>query len=272
MMRLGLGSYACAWAIGVPGYETLQAPMDAFGLLRLADELGLRVVQYADNLPLHGLSAEERRALRDEAQRLGISIEVGTRGIATAHLRAYIEIAQYFASSILRVVIDTATHHPEPDEIVTRIRAVLPDLKAAGVTLAIENHDRFKVATLAHIIEMLDAENVGICLDTVNSFGALEGPDVVVAALGEYVVNLHVKEFIVRRLSHNLGFEVTGLPAGQGMLDVPALLAALGQHGRDFNAIIELWPAPEATIAATVVKERAWVVESAAYLRTLIKD
>lgn len=271
-MRLGLGSYACAWAIGVPGYEPPEMPMDAFGLLRFADELGLRVVQYADNLPLHGLSADERAALSDEAKRRGISIEVGTRGIATEHLREYIEIARYFASPILRVVIDTATHQPEPDEIVALVRAVLPDLKAAGVTLAIENHDRFKVATLAAIIETLDDAHVGICLDTVNSFGALEGPDVVVAALGQYVVNLHVKEFIVRRLSHNLGFEVTGLPAGRGMLDVPLLLDALGQSGQEFNAIIELWPAPEATMAATIAKERAWVVESAAYLRTLIKD
>lgn len=272
MMRLGLGSYACAWAIGVPGYDPPQMPMRALDLLRFADELGLRVVQYADNLPLHMLSADERTALRAAAKRRGMAIEVGTRGIATEHLREYIEITRYFGSPILRVVIDTATHHPEPGEIVTLVRAVLPDLKAAGVTLAIENHDRFKVATLAGIIETLNDMNVGICLDTVNSFGALEGPDVVVAALGQYVVNLHVKEFIVRRLSHNLGFEVTGLPAGQGMLDMPALLNALGQHGRDLNAIIELWPAPEATIEATVAKERAWVVESVAYLRTLIKD
>jgi sugar phosphate isomerase/epimerase len=272
MMRLGLGSYACAWAIGVPGYERPQTPMDAFGLLRFAHELGLRVVQYADNLPLYTLREDERQALRDEARQRGITIEVGTRGIATEHLRQYIEIAREFESPILRVVIDTAKHQPEPEEIVTLVRAVLPDLKAAGVTLAVENHDRFKVATLAEILRTLNDANVGICLDTVNSFGALEGPDVVVAALGQYVVNLHVKEFIVRRLSHNLGFEVTGLPAGQGMLDVPALLAGLGQHGREFNAIIELWPAPEATMAATVAKEHEWVIESAAYLRTLIKD
>jgi 3-oxoisoapionate decarboxylase len=244
--------------------------MDAFGLLRFADELGLRLAQIGDNLPLHALSDERRSALRDDAARRGIAIEVGTRGIQTEPLRQYVEIARFFQSPILRVVVDTAAYHPTPDEVVAIVRAVLPDLERAGITLAIENHDRFKARTLAVIIETINHPNVGICLDTVNSFGSLEGPEAVLATLGRYVVNLHVKEFIIRRLGHNMGFEITGLPAGQGMLDMPWLLKTL--NGRSFNAIIELWPAPEATMQATVAKERDWVRQSVAYLRTLIED
>ncbi|MBK8034398.1 MAG: sugar phosphate isomerase/epimerase [Chloroflexi bacterium] len=270
MTRLGLGSYGVAWNIGVPGYEQPSTPMDAFGLLRVADELGLRLVQYADNLPLDALSSEEQAQLRDEAQARKISIEVGTRGIQTDHLHRWIELAVYFGSPILRVVVDTKAHHPDPDEVVALVRAVLPALHQADVRLAIENHDRFKARTLAGIIEAVNDPHVGICLDTVNSFGALEGPDVVVAALGRHVVNLHVKEFTVRRVPHNMGFEVTGCPAGQGMLDVPWLLAAL--RGKSFNAIIETWLAPDASMSATAATELAWVRQSVAYLRTLITD
>lgn len=272
MTILGLGSYAVSWSIGVPGFEPPPAPMDAFGLLRLADELGLKLVQIADNLPLHPLSADQRRDLRDEAARRGIQIEVGTRGIQPDLLHPYIEIAAYFASPILRVVVDTKTHHPAPDEVIALVRDALPALKAAGVTLAIENHDRFKARTLASIIEAVNDPHVGICLDTVNSFGALEGTDVVVAALGRYVVNLHVKEFVVRRMAHNLGFEVTGAPAGQGMLDVPDLLQTLHGYGRSFNAIIETWMSPLDTMQATLEQEQAWVRESVRYLRTLIPE
>ena len=82
------------------------------------------------------------------------------------------------------------------------------------------------MALLADIVTSIDSPNVGICLDTVNSFGSLEGPAVVVEALGPYVVNLHVKDFSIRRHDHNMGFTLTGTPAGQGQLDLPWLLGA----------------------------------------------
>lgn len=277
-MKLGLGSYAYAWTIGVPGYPPPERPLDAHGLIQRAHALGLRLVQIADNLPLHTLNEAELSALVDKSWRLGVAVEVGTRGIDPAHLRTYLDIARRFQSPILRVVVDTRTHHPEPDEIVTTLAALMPEFDAAKVTLAIENHDRFKAKTLAGIVQQVRAESgldrVGICLDTVNSFGALEGPEVVIAALGRYVINLHVKEFIVRRVDHNMGFVVEGKPAGQGMLDLPWLLTELRKaaDGRPFNAILETWPPPEPKMAETIAKEDAWVVESIAYLRTLILE
>lgn len=271
-MHLGLGSFACAWSIGVPGYEQPAKPMDAFGLMQFTAELGLNLVQIGDNVALDVLTPENRLTLKETSKILGLEVEVGTRGIEVKHLQKYIQLAHFFNSSILRVVIDTASHHPSPDEVVSLICQVLPDLENANITLAIENHDRFKAHTFAGIVETLDHPNVGICLDTVNSFGSLEGPEVVVQALGRHVVNLHVKEFIVRRLSHNMGFEITGVPAGQGMLDIPWLLGSLNRYGRSFNAIIELWPALEATMQATIDKEVDWVRQSVTYLRTLIKD
>ncbi len=272
MTKLGLGSYGVAWNIGVPGFDQPDQPMDAFGMLRFADELGLKLIQIADNLPLDALSPGEQARLRDDARARGIAIEVGTRGIQTEHLQRWIEIARYFESPILRTVIDTKTHHPDPDEVVALVRAALPALRAAGITLAIENHDRFKARTLAGIIDVVADPLVGVCLDTVNSFGALEGTELVVAELGRCVVNLHVKEFVVRRLTHNMGFEVTGCPAGQGMLDVAWLLETLLREGRSFNAIIEIWLSPDTDMRVTTEKELAWVRESSAYLRTLIAE
>ncbi|MBK9123498.1 MAG: sugar phosphate isomerase/epimerase [Chloroflexi bacterium] len=272
MTKLGLGSYGVAWGIGVHGYAQPENPITPMGLLEFARSLGLQLVQYADNLPLDALDPQARKALCDRASASGISIEVGTRGIATDHLRTYMEIAHYFGSPILRVVVDTAAHHPDPAEVIDLVGAVLPDLHSAGITLAIENHDRFKATALADIMRTLDDPHVGICLDTVNSFGALEGPDVVVAALGPFVVNLHLKEFVVRRAPHNMGFEVTGAPAGQGMLDIPRLLNSLRAFGRSFNAVIETWLPPQATMQATIDTERDWVSQSVGYLRALITD
>ncbi len=270
-MKLGLGTFAYAWAIGVPGHPPAQ-PMDGISFFRRAAALGLRLVQLGDNLPLAQMTAAELAALQAEAARLGIAVEVGTRGIDHANLRAYLSLAVRFGSPILRVVIDTATHHPSPDEVIATLCAIMPDFEAAGVTLAIENHDRFKVAVLANMVERISSPNIGICLDTVNSFGALEGPELVVATLGPYVVNLHVKDFFIQRHSHNMGFTLEGKPAGQGMLNLPWLLDRLRDFGCDFNAILELWPVPEAQLEDTIRKEDQWALESVRYLRTLIPD
>jgi sugar phosphate isomerase/epimerase len=246
--------------------------MDAMGLLEKAVALDVRVVQIADNVPLHTLPASELRALRTRAAELGISIEVGTRGIASDHLYAYLQLATRFKSPILRVVVDTAEHHPEADEVVTMLRQVIPEFERANVCLAIENHDRFKAGALAEIISHVGSRCVGVCLDTVNSFGALEGPAVVLQALGPMVVNLHVKEFIVERADHKMGFMVEGRPAGQGMLDVPWLLQELRDRGRDVNAILELWTPSEPNLDDTITKEDAWAATSVRYLRTLVPD
>jgi 3-oxoisoapionate decarboxylase len=272
MTKLGLSSYTVAWRVGVAGYPASSKPIDALGLLNLTNELGLRVLQIADNLPLHTLSDNERHAIRKRADELNIALEIGTRGIQFDSLQTYLTIAEQMGSPILRVVMDTATHHPSVEEIIEILRPQLPIFAEKKITLAIENHDRFKAQTLADLITALDHPNVGICLDTVNSFGALEGPDIVVNILGRFVVNLHVKEFVVKRVQHNMGFIVTGAPTGQGMLNMTWLLETLQAHGREFNAILEMWLSPEEDMNATIAIEENWLHESVRYLRTLLKD
>ena len=147
------------------------------------------------------------------------------------------------------------------------LRPFLPKLQAARVVLAIENHDRFKCQTLVEILKALDSPYVGICLDTVNSYGVLEGTDVVVEALGPYTVNLHLKDFVVKRVPSKLGWTVEGTPAGEGMLDIPGLIRRLKGHGREFNAILELWIPPEENIAKTLKKEEEWIARSIAAMR-----
>ncbi len=270
-MRLGIGSYTYSWAVGVVGYPPLQ-PLTPRGLLDKAAQLGVSVVQICDNMPLDRLAPDELEALVAAAQAQRIELEVGTRGIAPDHLRRYIALARRCGSQILRVVVDTADHHPTSDEMVDTARALLPELADASVRLAIENHDRFTAATLTGVIRRVGSEWVGICLDTVNSFGALEGPQVVVEALAPHTVNLHIKDFAVHRVPSNMGFSVEGRPAGEGRLDVPWLLRTLRDAGRDPNAILELWTPPEADLAATIAKEDAWATASVARLRQWISE
>jgi sugar phosphate isomerase/epimerase len=199
-------------------------------------------------------------------------VEVGTKGIAPDRLRAYLAIAEELGSPVLRTLNDADGRRPTPDEAVALLRQVTPDFERAGVHLAIENHDRLPAATLVEILSRVGSRRLGICLDTANSLGCLEGTATVVETLGPHAVNLHVKDCRVARLPHEKGFVVEGCPAGRGQLDVPALLARVRSFGRAPSAILELWPPPEADVEASVSKERAWAEESVRYLRHYLPD
>ena len=143
-------------------------------------------------------------------------------------------------------------------------------VERAGVCLALENFETFKAAELADMLGRIGGEMVGVCLDTVNSVGALEGPEVVVKALAPLTVNLHVKDYTIRRMDHRLGFVIEGRPAGQGQLDIPCLLESVRDNGHDPSVILEQWTPPGRTVADTIAVEERWAAESVRYMRALL--
>ncbi len=269
-MKLGIGSYSYAWSIGVPGSQP-EKPMDAFSLINAAKEHHIQLVQIADNLPLHSLSQKERRKIYQFATDSGIELEVGTRGIKPENLKQYLEIAQELHSSILRVVIDSPDHKPDPKEVIDILANHISKFEAADVVLAIENHDRFKCRTLIDILKTLNTPYIGICLDTVNSYAAQESTEHIVSELGPFTVNLHIKDYTIERIPSNMGLLTRGTPAGQGMLNIPWLFDQLiNKMDRQFNSILELWMPPEQNINETIQKENDWVNQSISYLRNII--
>ena len=270
-MRLGISSYTFGWAVGVERSRPTGA-LTAADLIRRATALGVRVVQLCDNLPADTWEPSNIESIAAQARAAGISIEVGTRGIGEVHLRRFIWVARQLSSPILRVVIDTPDDRPEPAEIPQQLAKVIADLEGSRVTLAIENHDRLSTAALRQIIQAVNSPWIGICLDTANSLGSLEGLDAVLESLGQFVVNLHLKDVAAVRFPHLQGFTIEGRPAGQGMIDIPRLLEGLKELKRDPNAIIELWTPPEAEMQATIQKEEEWARQSVRKMRRWIED
>ena len=271
-MQLGLGSYACAWAIGVPGYPQPAHPLDAIGLIERAAQLDLHLVQIADNLPLEELAPSQVSDIRAVSRENRVQLELGTRGIHPRHLARYISLCEMLDCRLLRIVVDKEAHQPSPGEIIGTLRPLIGLLTKSRVTLAIENHDRLAAQTLADIVTALATPFIGVCLDTVNSLGSLECPEFVVNVLAPLVANVHAKDFIIRRAPHQMGFEITGTPAGQGRVNYPWLFDKVTESGRDPNIILELWPPPEPDIEATVAKECEWGKRSIAYLSQLLES
>lgn len=268
-MKLGISSFTFPWAIGgiEPDYPVA---MSAFELLERAHELKADVLQIADNLPIGGLAEAELLKLKALADSYGIAIEVGTRGIKSENLANFLRIAHLLASPILRVVIDSKDHEPAISEIVQLLKPFESKFKEAKIKLAIENHDRLTCAEFNEIIDQVGSDWVGICLDTVNSLGAVEAPNTVIPALAPRAINVHMKDFEIIRTNGQMGFTVRGTALGQGRLDVAGVIAAVGGASRDITAVIELWTPRQDSYDATVALENKWALESVEYLRKSI--
>jgi sugar phosphate isomerase/epimerase len=253
-MKVGISSWTYPWAVGVDG-QCPSRRVDALRLLERAGAMGAQVVQIADNLPLDGsLVGPLHRAAAD------IEIELGTRGTEAGTLLRYLEYAVALGSRLIRTL-------PSEGCTADTLRAVLPEFERERVVLAIENYECLPSVELAAIVARLDSPWVGICLDTVNSLGALEMPEFTVKTLAPYTVNLHVKDFAIVRVPHRMGFEIAGRPAGQGRLDLPWLIDQVRSCGREPNLVLEQWPPFTGSLEETMAGEAAWAEAGMNYLK-----
>lgn len=262
-MRLGISSYSFTWAVGVPG-NLPQKPLKCTDLLNLAKSLGVLLVQIADNMPLHEMTANQLENLVHQAWELNLEIEVGAKNLTASNLERYIQIAGMFHSKILRFVIDAPGYRPTIEEVIAIIVHAEPKLRERNIILAIENHDRMFTDEFVQIMEKVNSPYVGICLDCANSLGVGEGFHEVVQKLAPYTVNFHLKEVSIKRKYHMMGFDVEGKPFGEGCLPLEWMLEQLLPKCQ--TAILEQWTPPEADVQMSMVKELDWAKRSIAYL------
>jgi sugar phosphate isomerase/epimerase len=265
-VRLGVGSYAFGWATehGIPR-------VDEQWVLAFARRHAVPVAQIADNIPLHAASAERVSAFVEAAADAGIAIELGARGLREEHLATYLDLCRQCGATLLRFVVDEAGYEPTAADLLALLRNAVPALRAAGVTLAIENHDRFGAASLRDIIDAAGSPSVGACLDTANSLGAGEGLDHVVRHLAPVTVNLHVKDVRIRRVPYLQGFVVEGCALGEGRLPIAEAIARIRAEGRCGTAVLEAWNPPLETMADTVASELDAAERSVAVLEGMLR-
>ncbi|MHB1154130.1 MAG: sugar phosphate isomerase/epimerase family protein [Eubacteriales bacterium] len=265
-MKIGLSSWTYGWAIGINGFEKPRNPMNLFDLLEKAIYLNVDVLQVADNLPLANYSPSEIHDFAKTARKKGIEIEAGTKGLDSDNLLRYLEIAENTGAKLVRTLPHDGSDRPDFNEAKKRIEFILPEFERKNIILAIENHDFYKTIWFKEIMEYFKSDNLGICLDTVNSLGQGEGYNEVIDTLGKYTVNFHCKDYIIKRKPSMLGFDISGAPAGYGMLN---LMKAKETLRNDITWIIELWTPFTENIVSTISLESDWAEKSVSALKKI---
>lgn len=228
--------------------------------------LGLTVLQICDWPPLSSMTDGDLDALRAYAEHRGVALEVGTKGVAPAHLRDQLRIAVRLGSTLLRSMLHSPTYQPSREQAEFDLREVVAEFEAAGVTLALETYEQVATATVIEIVEAVDSAWLGICLDPGNVIAALENPDDVIDATAIRVVNVHVKDFSFTRNGDMVGFRLAGTPMGEGLLNYAHLRRAVNPDERGINLIIEQWVPWQGDSDSTMATETAWAEHAVRYL------
>ncbi|MFF4470160.1 sugar phosphate isomerase/epimerase family protein [Streptomyces sp. NPDC001599] len=265
-MAYGISTYAYFWRISARAPEPMSLPE----MLHDTAELGGQVFQICDYAPVESYDRARLADLRDTAADLGLTLELGTRGIRPDHLLRYLDLAGELGVTLVRSMLNTADHRPDTTEAVALLKEAVPRYADAGVTLGLETYEQVATDDLVSVVRAVDDPHLGIVLDPGNSVARLERPADVVAATAPYVVNIHVKDFAFTRRDGWVGFTYAGCPLGEGLLDYDGMIAAVRPGERGINQIVEHWlPWQDEGYDATARLEHQWTQHS---INTLLRS
>ena len=212
-MNLGLGTYSYRWSIGIKD-RLSDSPMTAFDVLEQAHRYGLKVVQYADNLPLDQLSEADHHRLYEAAADKDIALELGTQCFDADEVDRYLTIGQRLHARIMRVALDEADGHLAIPDLAQQLRPLLAKARAANIRIAMENHFGYPSARMVELLQEVNDDTLGICLDVANSICAGEWPEETVKMLAPYTINLHFKDYEITPDKYGVGIHHSGRTSG----------------------------------------------------------
>jgi len=262
---IGLGTYAFFWQHS----DRARVPLSLVGAFERTRELGVDLFQICDHAPLEAMDAAELADAAAAARDLGLTIELGTKGVTPDRLARFLELAGIFGAALVRSMLTGPDGRPTRPEADRWLREAMPRYEGAGVTLALETYEQVATADLMSVVAAIDSPNLGICLDPANVVARLELPQDCIAQTAARVVNVHVKDFAFDRQPGWVGFTYSGARMGEGLHDYPALLEAVRPRERGINEIVEHWLPWQGDPETTIRTERDWTRATLDYLRSI---
>lgn len=261
---IGLGTYAFFWQHS----DRAPEPLSLVGAFEATRELGVELFQICDYAPLETMSEREIANAAAAARDLGLTVQLGTKGVDTERLGRYLRLANAFDAVLVRSMLFGPDSRPSAAEAAEQLRRVLPSYEASGVSLALETYEQVATAELVSLVEGISSPRLGICLDPANVVARLELPRECVELTAPHVNNVHAKDFAFDRQPGWVGFTYSGAPLGAGLHDYPHLLRTVRPRDRGIDEIVEHWLPWQGDAETTIRTERDWTRTAVEYLRS----
>jgi sugar phosphate isomerase/epimerase len=262
---IGLGTYAFFWQHST----RVDEPLTLRGAFEATRALDVDLFQICDYEPLEAISDRELRDAAAASRDLGLTIELGTKGVGPAHLARYLELAAVFDARLVRSMLHGPDSRPSLEEAAGWLRQALPSYESAGVTLALETYEQVATADLVSLVQDAGSARLGICLDPANVVARLEQPRACVELVAPFVANVHVKDFAFARQDGWVGFTYSGARMGSGLHDYRHLRETVRPAERGVNEIVEHWLPWQGDPETTITTERDWTRAAVEHLRSM---
>jgi len=246
VLAVGLNPYGLPYTLGLQGHGTPRANPSGSGLegfIAIATELGAKTLEIFEPW-LAALSETELRQLRDRLDGLGMT-PVVSGGLTIGPVDRAIREATVLGAEVVRLGLtpvlcgDRNAWGTKWREVVANVRKALkeygPQAAAAGVFLAIENHQDFRSEELVEFCE--DNEGVGICFDTGNTFPVGEAPLPFTRWIAPHVRHVHLKDY--RAQWSDEGYRLVRCAIGDGAVPFREMIAILAEHHDALTAVLE---------------------------------
>jgi len=202
-----------------------------------------------------GLGARDESyatALRRKAEIYGMFVEGSSSaprdGADADRFAAELRTAAAAGAKVVRIVMlggrryetfETAAAFREfADKAWKSMQLAAPLAAKHGVRLAIENHKDWRADELLDGLKRLGSERVGACIDTGNNIALLEDPAETVKTLAPAAMSVHLKDMAVR--PYDDGFLLAEVPLGEGVLNLPAIVATVKQARPEVRFSLEM--------------------------------
>lgn len=261
---IGLGTYAFFWQHS----ELVPEPLSLIGAFEASRAEGVDLFQICDYAPLESMDDAELTDAAAAARDLGITVELGTKGIEPDRLARFLDLAGLFDAALVRSMLYSPESRPPLPQAEEWLRAALPAYEASGVDLALETYEQVSTADLVSLVDRIGSDRLGICLDPANVVARLELPRDCVEATAAHVKNVHVKDFAFARQPGWVGFTYGGARMGEGLHDYRHLLETVRPRERGINEVVEHWLSWQGDAPTTVRTEREWTRRTIEHLRS----
>ncbi len=102
-----------------------------------------------------------------------------------------------------------------------------PQLRRRRMKIAIENHKNLRIPEMLDLMNRIQSEYVGVCVDFGNNYALMEDPLDIAEEFAKYALSSHIKDH--RLKEYERGFLLEDAPLGEGVMDLKRIVGILRQ-------------------------------------------
>ena len=112
-----------------------------------------------------------------------------------------------------------------------------PMLRKRKMKIAIENHKDLRSPDLLELLDRIQSEYVGVCVDLGNNYALMEDPVDIARAFAKFAFSCNIKDHQLR--SSDRGFQLFDAQLGTGIIDLRKAISTLKQYQPNVKLLLE---------------------------------